>query len=531
MALKRADELEKQRQDAKLRLEIEQLRARSERGPADHLSVAALYGVSALLSVFGAIVAIVDPGHATLGRALGVIVILAAVVVAILGWHLATRLRAPVTATNLDPDPEIAEVRISIATYAASLGLGNDARSQLPTHFARLRAEEEVRRNLDELEHDHLLKSAALRDAERRRDRARAALSGIDEQAAKAARDLGLSDELGLEGLTRALDELGLGRRLEEQIAGHEKAAASQLQEIESFDDALRDVEAELGLDGLGDVVFRTERLANLLESASDGAQERKTLGEAIARADRQLRSAFGSDEHGRQLQAELAVGTVAFWREEQQRLTHTLAEAVKRGELERDQVRDITQSVETLRLSADVADLATSRESTNAALQGVLEQWLALGVGKALLEECLARYRRDRQPKVVNYASELFCEITDGRYSRLAVVGDDKDASIAALDVSGQVVDATNLSTGAKEQLYLSLRLAFAATFAEEAATLPIVVDDVTANADDRRELTVATILGRVSEHHQVIAFTCHQSLVEMLVEKAPGARVIQLG
>jgi len=531
VSMKRADDLEKRHQDGKLRLEIEQLRARSERGPADHLSVAALYGVSALLAVSGAIVAIVDPGRATLGRALGVIVILASVVVAILGWHLATRLRAPMTATKLDLDPEIAEARAAIATYSNSLGLGKDARSQLPTHFARLRAEEEARRSLDELEHDHLLKSSALRDAERRRDRARSALSSIDERAAKAARDLGLSEELGLEGLTRALDELGLGRRLEEQIAGHEKAAASQLQEIESFDSALCELEAELSLDGLGDVAFRTERLGDLLESASHAAQERKTLGEAVARADRQLRSAFGGDEHGGQLQAELAIGTVEIWHEEQQTLSHTLAETIKRGELERDQVRDITQSVETLRLSADVADLATSRESTNAALQGVLEQWLALGVGKALLEECLARYRRDRQPKVVNYASELFREITDGRYIRLAVVGDDKDASIAALDVTGQVVDAANLSTGAKEQLYLTLRLAFAATFAEEAATLPIVVDDVTANADDRRELTVATILGRVSEHHQVIAFTCHQSLVDVLVEKAPGARVIQLG
>jgi uncharacterized protein YhaN len=52
-----------------------------------------------------------------------------------------------------------------------------------------------------------------------------------------------------------------------------------------------------------------------------------------------------------------------------------------------------------------------------------------------------------------------------------------------------------------------------------------------VTANADDRRELTVAMILGRVSEHHQVIAFTCHQSLVDVLVEKTPTAKVIQLG
>jgi uncharacterized protein YhaN len=530
-SVKRVDDLEKQHQEAKLRLEIEQLRARRERGSGDHASVAALYGVGALLAIFGAIVTVIDPGHSTLGRALGVVAILAAVVVALLAWHLATRLRKPTATTDLAINPDIADARAAITACSAILGLGDDARAQLPGLFARLREEREVRKTLDELEHDRLRTASALRDAEQRRNQARSVIANIDQQAAKAARELGLSDDLGLSGLTRALDELGRGRRLEEQIAEHEKAASNQLQEIEAFDGALHGLEAALGLDGLGDVAFRTERLSDLLESASVRTQERKTLGESVDRADRQLDSAFGNNERATLLMSELALGTVEIWRAEQQRLSDALSVANERGDLERDQVRDITQTADALRLSADVAEFATSRESTNAALQGVLAQWLSLGVGKALLEECLARYRRDRQPKVVNYASELFREITDGRYSRLAVVGDDgKDASIAALDGNGQVVDATNLSTGAKEQLYLTLRLAFAATFAEEATTLPIVVDDVTANADDDRQLTVATILGKVSEHHQVIAFTCHQRLVEVLVEKTPDARVIQL-
>jgi uncharacterized protein YhaN len=530
-AIKRADELDQQRNDAKLRLEIEQLRAKNERGSADHASVAALYAVAAALAIFGAVVAVIDPGHSTVGRALGLVAILASVAVALLGRQLATRLRKPMKTPALDVDPDIEQARAAITSCAAILGLGHDPRSQLPALFGRLREEREARRTLDEREHDRLRTSSTLREAERRRDQARAAIASIDEQAALAARELGLSDDLGLEGLTRALDELGVGRQLEEQIAEHKKAATAQLQEIESFAGALRDVEEALGLDALGDVAFRVERLGELFDSASSTAQERRTLRESIDRADRQLGSIFGGDEHGSQLLAELAVGTMEVWNEEQQALSAALADAAKRGELERDQLRDVTQAAETLRRSAEVAELATDRESTNAALQGVLEQWLALGVGKKLLEECLARYRRDRQPKVVNYASELFREITDGRYSHLAIVGDDgRDASIAALNESGQAVDATNLSTGAKEQLYLTLRLAFAATFAEEAATLPIVVDDVTANADDRRELTVATILSRVSAHHQVIAFTCHQSLVDVLVEKSPGAKVIQL-
>jgi uncharacterized protein YhaN len=530
-SIKRVDELEQRDQEARLRLEIEQLRARRERGSADHASVAALYGVGALLALCGVIVAIVDPGHSLLGRGLGIAAVLAAVVIALLGWHLASRLRTPPAAADSVTNPEIADARAAISACSAILGLGEDARSQLPALFARLRDEREARRLLDELVHDRLQSSAAVREATTRRHQARSAISAIDAKAAAAARALELPDDLGLEGLSRAVEELGRGRTLEERIAEHKKAADNQRDEIDAFTGAIGELEAALGLDGLGDVAFRTERLGELFDAASSRAHERKALREAVARADRQLDAAFGDSERAELLMGELALGTVEIWREEQQLLSAALAAANERGELERDQVRDLTQSADALRRSADVAELATSRESTNAALQGVLEQWLSLGVGKALLEECLARYRRDRQPKVVNYASELFREITDGRYSRLAIVGDDgRDASIAALDGTGQIVDASNLSTGAKEQLYLTLRLAFAATFAEEAATLPIVVDDISANADDDRQRTVATILARVAAHHQVIAFTCHQSLVEVLAEKAGGARVIQL-
>ena len=294
---------------------------------------------------------------------------------------------------------------------------------------------------------------------------------------------------------------------------------------------------AALRLDGLGDVAFRTGRLGELLEVGLG----QRTGGErhwarAVARADRQLGLLllFGGEEHGRQLdETRIALGTVEVWRAGAagaERRTRRRREI--KVSSNRDQGGgDISQSTEALRRSTDVADLATSRESTNAALQGVLEQWLALGVGKALLEECLARYRRDRQPKVVNYASELFREITDGRYSRLAVVGDDKDASIAALDASGQVVDATSLSTGAQGAALLDAPAGLRRHLrrrGRHAADRRRRRDRD--HADDRRELTVATILARVSEHHQVIAFTCHQSLVDALVEAAPDARVIQL-
>ena len=78
----------------------------------------------------------------------------------------------------------------------------------------------------------------------------------------------------------------------------------------------------------------------------------------------------------------------------EQQRLMSALAEATEQVDHELGAVRDINRAAESLRASAEVAELATERESTGAALESVLEQWLALGVAKSLLEECLAHRR-----------------------------------------------------------------------------------------------------------------------------------------
>ena len=86
-------------------------------------------------------------------------------------------------------------------------------------------------------------------------------------------------------------------------------------------------------------------------------------------------------------------------------------------------------------------------------------------------------------------------------------------------------------LSRGTKEQLYLSMRLALAATYAKQLVALPLVADDILVNFDDARAAVTAALLGDyAAEGHQILAFTCHRRLADVFADQAPNARVVEL-
>ena len=121
---------------------------------------------------------------------------------------------------------------------------------------------------------------------------------------------------------------------------------------------------------------------------------------------------------------------------------------------------------------------------------------------------------------------------MTEGRYTRLLPsVGDEggRDA-IRVLSSTGAEIDASSLSRGSVEQLYLCLRLGLAETFAERSEALPLILDDVLVNFDPGRAVSVAEALAETAEHHQVLFMTCHPHLVELVRSVAPQAQVVQL-
>ena len=73
----------------------------------------------------------------------------------------------------------------------------------------------------------------------------------------------------------------------------------------------------------------------------------------------------------------------------------------------------------------------------------------------------------------------------------------------------TGQWRDARLLSEGTREQIYLLLRVAMAEHLVTTGERAPLLLDEVTAQADGERKRQLLEVLHRLSTERQVILFT----------------------
>ena len=192
----------------------------------------------------------------------------------------------------------------------------------------------------------------------------------------------------------------------------------------------------------------------------------------------------------------------------------HTLAE--KKGGLD--------ASMAGLLNEKGLTDLLAKREALTASIQSAAREWSRFAVAREMLLTAKGRFESERQGGVVHYAGEIFSAITQGAYSGITVSLEDE--SVAAVAHDGQVKNPeTELSRGTREQLYLSLRLAYVLDHGAQAEKLPVVMDDILVNFDDRRARHTASVLSSFAEKHQILFFTCHEKTAAMLAEAAPNA------
>ncbi len=169
------------------------------------------------------------------------------------------------------------------------------------------------------------------------------------------------------------------------------------------------------------------------------------------------------------------------------------------------------------------LAKLRIVEESLRARAAELAKQYAADRLTLALLARARRRFEEEQQPRVVQLASEHFTALTQGRYQRVFIpTGEERELRVG----DGQRDwSAAQLSRGTREQLYLAFRLAVVRDFGETRGALPLIVDDVLVNFDPERARGAIHLLARLSEHQQVIAFTCHPWLRDAFA--AEGARV----
>ena len=128
-----------------------------------------------------------------------------------------------------------------------------------------------------------------------------------------------------------------------------------------------------------------------------------------------------------------------------------------------------------------------------------------SMELAKQIITDSYEKMKNTVTPKFTQNLSDNISKITDGKYTNIRF--NDEEGLIVELD-NGNYVNASQLSIGTIDQLYLSLRLSMVEELSEE--KMPIILDEAFAYYDEDRLENILKYISEKYIEHQVIIFTC---------------------
>lgn len=176
----------------------------------------------------------------------------------------------------------------------------------------------------------------------------------------------------------------------------------------------------------------------------------------------------------------------------------------------QREQKGRLQREIERLQHAEEPSGYVQRLVSQEAELQQVAEDWSKRAFALALIRATRHKLEGAHQPGLIDKASRYFRLMTADRYEALHA---DWQARIIYALRKGERVEPARLSRGTAEQMLLSMRFALAEEQAQK-NKLPILMDDILVNFDDQRMQLALQAIGELAHHHQIILFTCHESI-----------------
>ena len=153
--------------------------------------------------------------------------------------------------------------------------------------------------------------------------------------------------------------------------------------------------------------------------------------------------------------------------------------------------------------------------------LRGLSRRWAVAALAREILLLAKQRLEEEGQQGVIRHAGDIFAAVTGGEYSGIAA-GLEGDAYAAIHHTGDRRDPEKHLSQGAREQLYLSLRLAYVKNHAGKAESVPLIMDDILVNFDPDRAANTARVLADFAADNQMLFFTCHPGMADVLLDAA---------
>ncbi|MDO4587014.1 MAG: AAA family ATPase [Planctomycetia bacterium] len=144
---------------------------------------------------------------------------------------------------------------------------------------------------------------------------------------------------------------------------------------------------------------------------------------------------------------------------------------------------------------------------------------WKSRAVASRIMEDIRKAYEKERQPETLREASKLLRVLTGGRYLKIwTPLGED---TLYIDDFEGKTLDVSALSRGAREQLFIAIRLALTTSFEKHGVQLPLILDDVLVNFDNQRAWAAAKLLNHFARTgRQIFLFTCHKHICQIFLK-----------
>jgi len=191
-----------------------------------------------------------------------------------------------------------------------------------------------------------------------------------------------------------------------------------------------------------------------------------------------------------------------------------------------RTQAGTLEQQLRQLDGSAEAAGFAADAQEALAEMRHQAADYARLRLASRILNDEIERYREENQGPILKRAGDMLRRITLESFSRLTTGFDGSGSEIVLLceRATGERIPVEALSDGTRDQLYLALRLASLERFCAANEPLPLVVDDVLINFDERRAKATLELLGEITANTQVLFFTHQDRLREIAREVVPG-------
>jgi uncharacterized protein YhaN len=263
------------------------------------------------------------------------------------------------------------------------------------------------------------------------------------------------------------------------------------------------------------------------LEEAEELSARLQSIFENLERTERELvRDGEGMTLEA--LESEAAAVDADALPGEIDRLGREIEEMEKRSLDLREELGRQQRELDHLTGEDAAARAAERAQEILAGLREDVERYTRVRLASTVLRREVERYRAENQAPLLRRAGEIFTVLTLERYRGLQTDFDREDEPVlVGVREDGRKVKIPGMSDGTRDQLYLALRLATLERYLTQAEPLPFIVDDILINFDDERSAATLKVLSELSKKTQVILFTHHTRLKELVAGLRNGAGV----